>query len=193
MSNAKTIRKNRTHARILESAGNLMREKGISGASVANVMEGADMTVGGFYSHFPSKQSLVAEALRQTLRRSRSDLAAGAAGKKGKDWVRAIARSYLSRWHRDHADMGCPLPAILSEAAREDLVVRKALAREVKDMADELAARLGEPASREEEAEALAILSTMIGGLALSRAVKDTDLSDRVLLACRRQIERLLD
>jgi TetR/AcrR family transcriptional repressor of nem operon len=58
MADVKTERKERSHERIVASAGSLMRERGICGASVADVMRGAGMTVGGFYAHFPSKREL---------------------------------------------------------------------------------------------------------------------------------------
>ena len=51
-------------ATILESAARLLRERGISGARVADVMKGAGLTVGGFYAHFGSKEALVDEAFR---------------------------------------------------------------------------------------------------------------------------------
>ncbi|CAN5909389.1 hypothetical protein BH11MYX4_BH11MYX4_50830 [soil metagenome] len=46
--NAKAERKERSHGTILESAARLLRDKGISGARVADVMKGAGLTVGGF-------------------------------------------------------------------------------------------------------------------------------------------------
>jgi len=45
--NAKAEKKERSHRSILESAARLVREKGISGAGVAEVMKGAALTVGG--------------------------------------------------------------------------------------------------------------------------------------------------
>jgi TetR/AcrR family transcriptional repressor of nem operon len=192
MANVKAERKEISHERILESAGSLMRERGISGASVAGVMEGAGMTVGGFYAHFPSKQELVVEALREALRKSRKMLLEGATGRKGAEWVKAVARSYLSRSHRDDPQVGCPLPAILGEAAREDAVVREALAAEIDDTIEEISSHLEETGSGDPRGEALAALSTMVGGLTLARALAGTPLSDAVLRACRQHIERSL-
>ncbi|MBC7977592.1 MAG: TetR family transcriptional regulator, partial [Myxococcales bacterium] len=42
----KAEQKQRSHETILESAARLLRERGISGASVADVMKGAGLTVG---------------------------------------------------------------------------------------------------------------------------------------------------
>ena len=192
MASAKSERKDRSRERILASAGSLLREKGIRGASVADVMGGAGMTVGGFYAHFPAKQSLIAEAVRETLRQSRERLAAHAGGRRGADWVRAVARSYLSRSHRDNPGSGCPLPATLGEIAREDIAVREALAGEIETAAGELASHLKETGMEGPRGEALAVLATMVGGLTLARALQGSDLSDAVLQACRRHIERSL-
>ncbi len=46
--NGKVEQKERSHESILESAARLVREKGISGARVADVMQGAALTVGAF-------------------------------------------------------------------------------------------------------------------------------------------------
>jgi TetR/AcrR family transcriptional repressor of nem operon len=192
MKNAKTERKDHSREKILESAGALLREKGISGTSVAGVMEGADMTVGGFYAHFPSKRSLMAETMRETLRQSRSRMEEGADDLRGEDWIMAVARSYLSRAHRDHPEAGCPLPATLGELSREDPAVREVLVNEVGQMAGEIAAHLKEAGVEDSRDEALALFAVMVGGLTLARALKDSPLSDTMLKACRKHLERSL-
>ncbi len=79
-SDERTGRKAESRERILASAGSLVREKGIAGASVSGVMEGAGMTVGGFYAHFPSKRELVAETVGEALRQSRGNPGRGGGG-----------------------------------------------------------------------------------------------------------------
>jgi len=167
-----------------------MRRKGISGASVSDVMEGAGMTVGGFYAHFPSKQALMAEAMRDAIRKSWALLASTAGEAKGADWLRMVARSYLSRSHRDHPEIGCPLPANLGEISRGDPAVRKVLAGEIEGMTGELASHLKQEGLADPKGEAIAIMATMVGGLTLSRALQGNALSDEILRACRRHIER---
>jgi TetR/AcrR family transcriptional repressor of nem operon len=188
----KTPKKARSREKILESAGVLMREKGISGASVAGVMGGAGMTVGGFYAHFPSKESLVAEALRTTLRQSRENLESYAGDKTGAERVTAVTRSYLSRSHRDNPESGCPLPATAGELAAMDLTVRKVLAEEIDLDVGDLETALKEAGVKDARGEAFSTLATMVGGLTLSRALKGTPLSDEVLKACRDHIKRSL-
>lgn len=189
---AKTEKKERSHEKILESARSMVREKGLFGTSIADVMEGAGMTVGGFYAHFPSKQSLVAEALKETLRQSCERLEAYAGDEQGADRIKAIAGSYLSRAHRDMPKIGCPLPATLGDIARADDVVRQVFASEIDDQMSLIEQHLQEADRDEPRGEALAILATMVGGLTIARALKGTELSDEVLKACRSHIDECL-
>ena len=46
--------------RIIDVAGALFREKGFDGIGVADIMKAAELTHGGFYGHFASKDDLVA-------------------------------------------------------------------------------------------------------------------------------------
>jgi TetR/AcrR family transcriptional regulator, transcriptional repressor for nem operon len=192
MLSTKMEKKEKSRERILESAGSLVRKKGVSAASVADVMEGAGMTVGGFYAHFPSKQALMVEALRDALRRSRTLLVSAAGARKGAEWANEIARSYLSRTHRDNPQAGCPLPATLGELAREDTTMREAIAEEIGGTADEIALHLKDAGLIDPESEALAMLATMVGGLTIARALRGTKISDAMLKACRCHIERSL-
>ena len=59
--------KAKTHTRILETACLCFRERGIKDVSIAEVMSAAELTHGGFYSHFKSKDALVAEVIRHGL------------------------------------------------------------------------------------------------------------------------------
>ena len=71
---SKAEQKQHTNETILQSASRLLREKGISGARVADVMKGAGLTVGGFYAHFASKEALIDTTLRRTGREMRARL-----------------------------------------------------------------------------------------------------------------------
>jgi TetR/AcrR family transcriptional repressor of nem operon len=179
--------------RILSSAGALIREKGIAGTSVSEVMGGADMTVGGFYAHFSSKDALVAETVSTSLGRSLEGLKAAAGDKRGAEWLKAATRSYLSRAHRDNPSLGCPLPATAGEIANSDVTVRQALAVQIDAIAEEITAHEAEAGSSNPRDDSLAAIATMVGGLTLARALKGTPQSDRILKACRDHIERCLE
>ena len=50
------------HDRIVATAAEMFRERGFDGVGVADLMEKAGLTHGGFYNHFASKEALIAEA-----------------------------------------------------------------------------------------------------------------------------------
>ena len=55
------------HDRIVTIASALFRERGFDGVGIADLMEKAGLTHGGFYHHLASKEALIAADLRQCL------------------------------------------------------------------------------------------------------------------------------
>src|SRR6516164_7795483 len=54
-------------AKVLAAAARLFREKGVDGIAVAELMQAAGLTHGGFYNHFESKEELAAAAFREAF------------------------------------------------------------------------------------------------------------------------------
>jgi TetR/AcrR family transcriptional repressor of nem operon len=183
--NAKVERKERSHGAILESAGRLLREKGISGARVADVMKGAGLTVGGFYAHFGSKEDLVDETLRQAGTALRDQLFARLGEKPEADRAEVVLKRYLSAAHRDAETLGCPLPAIVGEVGTTAPEHGPVLAEQVEEIAGRLEEQLPQEKGGARRTLAIGLVALMVGGLSLARAVKGTGLSDEVLRACR--------
>ena len=183
---AKGEQKEKTHASILESAERLVRAKGIAGARVADVMKGAGLTVGGFYAHFDSKESLVDEIIRRTAAHTRSRLFSGLEDKDEKDRARLVLERYLSGVHRDECEEGCVFPAVVGEVATAAPEHREVLSEQISSFASELGSLLPRSAEAPERRHlALGLFALMYGGLALARALRGTPLSDEVLRACR--------
>ncbi|MGB0904935.1 MAG: TetR family transcriptional regulator, partial [Mangrovicoccus sp.] len=67
MARQSKAEKQKSHARILEAAAQVFREKGIEATSLADVMTAAGLTHGGFYRHFASKEALVAAAFHHAV------------------------------------------------------------------------------------------------------------------------------
>ena len=67
--------------RIIETAGELFRSKGFSGIGVADIMKAAELTHGGFYGHFASKDDLIAQASRRSMQRA------------AENWKKVVAES----------------------------------------------------------------------------------------------------
>jgi len=183
--NAKAEKKERSHQSILESAARLVREKGISGAGVAEVMKGAALTVGGFYAHFASKDALIDETLRRTVANLRERLFVRLDTKAEVDRPEVILKRYLSAEHRDGGGPDCPLPAVVGEVGTTAPQHRGVLADQVEALVEGLAQRLPAGGIVPRRALAIGIIALMYGGLSLARAVKGTELSDEVLRACR--------
>jgi TetR/AcrR family transcriptional repressor of nem operon len=183
--NAKAEKKERSHNSILASAARLVREKGISGAAVAEVMKGAALTVGGFYAHFASKDELVNETLRRTAASLRERLFARLDAKPEAERPEVVLKRYLSTEHRDGGLPDCPFPAVVGEVGTTAPQHRTVLAEEVELLVDGLAQRLPPGGIVAPRTLAIALVALMYGGLSLSRAVKGTALSDEVLRACR--------
>jgi TetR/AcrR family transcriptional repressor of nem operon len=184
--NAKVEQKERSHETILESAARLVRERGIAGAGVAEVMRGAGLTVGGFYAHFGSKQELVSEAIRRTGVLLRARLFARIDEKPPEDRAVVVIKRYLSLAHRDEQTLGCPLPAVVGEIGTTAPEYAPALAEQIEVLRDRLEECLPEPrAGVSPRVLALGLLALMVGGLSLARALRGTALSDEVIRACR--------
>lgn len=180
--------KDATHTRILDAASRLLMREGVKGSSVERVMKAAGMTVGGFYAHFTSKKSLVIETVRHALSVRRKFWLGAVEDLEGDAMLEQFVRVYLSRAHRDNPDESlCPLPASLSELAREELDVREALAEELNVTLAAITPRIKGKDARQ---RAVAALTQAVGGLILARATAGTPLSDEFIAAGRAQFAK---
>jgi TetR/AcrR family transcriptional regulator, transcriptional repressor for nem operon len=100
----------------------------------------------------------------------------------GQGGVEAVITAYLSPAHRDNAASGCTFAAVLPELARQPLEARSVYAERLVLIARELASALPRHIENR-EAVAMSLYSILIGTLQLARAVKGTELSDRILAA----------
>jgi TetR/AcrR family transcriptional repressor of nem operon len=185
---ARARQKQRTREAIVASAAALLRKQGIRASSVSDVMQGAGLTVGGFYAHFTSKEDLFAETIRSAGSVLWNQMLGAVKGLPPAEQVKGFIGRYLSRTHRDHPESGCLLPASANEVAAGGEPYRKALEHELSGFVRSLGSLL-EGANRKETA--LALMALAYGALSLSRAVAGTPLSDDFLKAGRAAAERL--
>jgi TetR/AcrR family transcriptional repressor of nem operon len=178
--------KARTRARIVAAAARAFRERGVETVAIAEVMQAAGLTHGGFYAHFPSKNALVAAATASGLVDSRREFVSEAAAANPQAPLREIIRRYVSRHHRDYPAEGCTLPALAAEVAREPAEVRHAFTAELEEYVGQLMDFVPGATPEARHDAALVLAAGMAGAVALARAVDDPALSDRLLLAARR-------
>ncbi len=149
-------------------------------------MAGAGLTAGGFYAHFPKKETLVASIVLDGFARLSSMLFEGLESVKGVPFLMTVTRRYLSRRHRDDIDEGCIVAALLTELPRQTPEVRDAFKRGLHEMVERVSTHVPASATLSSQDRTLATLALFAGGVALSRAVDDPALSNRILAACRR-------
>ncbi|HVI90744.1 MAG TPA: TetR/AcrR family transcriptional regulator [Dongiaceae bacterium] len=180
--------KQENHERIVAAASELFRERGFDGVGVAELMEKAGLTHGGFYNHFRSKDELITEAIIQGFGEI-------AERYSGYDAVAAV-ETYISRGHRDARALGCPAAALSGEAARQPNETRSAFAAGI----DNLVRVIGDdmartrPHSFSTRAQAISVLAQAVGAIILSRACPDSSvLADEILDACRADCRSMIE
>jgi TetR/AcrR family transcriptional repressor of nem operon len=184
--------KEETHKKLLKIAAGTLREKGPDGLAVADLMKTAGLTHGGFYAHFKSKDALLTETLGEIFARV------------GRRWDRimddlpprealdAYIDFYLSPQHRDHPESGCPVVALNSDLPRQSRAFRKAFDAGVVQMRARIASRVEAAGIAGPADFAQAILSAMVGAVALARSVSDKAMSDEILKSTRRDMHARL-
>jgi TetR/AcrR family transcriptional repressor of nem operon len=169
--------------RILSEAARLYRQKGFDGVGVADIMEAAGMTHGGFYRHFPSKEALIAEAMTKAFADRAATLERGD-GVAAADLVRSYVATYLSPGHVAHPELGCPMAAVGSEAAHVGEAVNDAFRDGAEKILEPIAESLRGPGGSR-RAAALRLLATLVGAVVVARASGDETFQAEVLDAVR--------
>lgn len=172
--------KQENHDRIVAIASEMFRERGYDGVGVAELMERAGLTHGGFYNHFRSKEDLIAKATMRSFRET---------GERYADLdALAIIDLYLSRQHRDHRADGCPAAALSCEAARQTDNTKVVFGAGIETLINGLKQNMARngisgPGAR---AQAISVLAQAVGAVILSRACPDESaLADEILDVCR--------
>ncbi|MBR7620955.1 TetR/AcrR family transcriptional regulator [Phenylobacterium sp. 20VBR1] len=176
-----------TRDRVVKAAANAMRRLGPDRVSVAEIMSEVGLTHGGFYAHFKSKDALVGAAVEAAFAQSRWRLGKLALNDDPQILLAGLVDFYVSADHRDHPERGCPIALLSSDIPRQGLPAREAFDAGVHGLIEVIATRL--PGGEERLGLAGSLLAEMAGAVALSRAVSDPELSDRLLAESRRRIK----
>src|ERR1700723_3250090 len=113
-----------TRARILATASTMFLDKGLGTVGMRDVMAGANLTPGGFYRHFPSKDRLIAEATSAVFDRAFAMLESETVGKTPAQAVERIVSVYLGQSQAAERHYLCPLAMIGAELRHSDPPVR---------------------------------------------------------------------
>jgi TetR/AcrR family transcriptional repressor of nem operon len=173
------------HQKIVKDASRRVRAEGLSGAAVAEVMRDTGLTHGGFYKHFESKDELVMESLREAFRDIGDKLVRAAEQSRSEAAWKAIVKSYLSLEYCDHAERGCPLPALAPELARVDETMRSQVLAELVNYRDRMLPFMPGRRTADKERAFFVIFSMMIGAVEIARMMPDRPAQEKVLASTR--------
>lgn len=158
-------------ARILDAASRLFRARGFEAVSVAEIMQAAGLTHGGFYGHFASKEELAAAALGSAL---------AAAPAPAGDLSGYIA-AYLSPGHREDCAGGCPTAALATDTTHRPDTGRAVMTAGLRRQIERLAELTPGADAAARRRAAIGTWSAMVGALVLARVSDDIALADEIL------------
>jgi TetR/AcrR family transcriptional regulator, transcriptional repressor for nem operon len=170
---------------IIESARRLFNRHGFESVSLNQIMAGAGLTHGGFYSYFKSKSDLYAAVLgcfftdpewKSCWEGVHVDLSSTDVGPQ-------VVRAYLSRQHFEDIENSCPMVALPTDVARSGVSARRAFETVFKAMVSVLERSLKQ-SGRRRRTTARSIAALSIGGMVVARTMVDRALADELRAAC---------
>jgi AcrR family transcriptional regulator len=171
--------------RIVHSARRLFNRNGFDQVSLDEIMLGAGLTRGGFYSYFKSKSDLYVEALncfftdpewKNCWEGVEIDL-------KSTDVGGQVVRAYLSRQHFEDVENSCPMIALPVDVTRGGVRLKRAFETVFAAMVSILE-RSTNGSSRKAHSRAQAMAALCIGGMVVARAMENRASADALRDAC---------
>ena len=192
--------KQQTRARIVERARILFNRHGFENVSIDMVMAEAELTRGGFYNHFKSKEELFAAAVASFLmgRGAQWRAAAGIDPQNpAPEMASQMIAGYLSPEHLGDLDGQCPMIALPSDVSRSNPEVRAAyqsLLTAMVGLFETSLAHRSEGAPQPEgdaRRAALVLAALCVGGMVLARTLPDSELAEEVRKAAHHEAQRV--
>jgi TetR/AcrR family transcriptional repressor of lmrAB and yxaGH operons len=179
MATSTTDKGQRTKRRMLKAAAELFRRQGYDGTGLSQVLEESGAPRGSLYFHFPGgKDQLAAEAVDATgARIGRGIEALLESSDDVGEAVGRVVDSMATDLEESGYVRGCPIAAVALDSTTSSERVREACGRSFDRWLSLLEARLrnsGWSAAAARE-EAIMILATVEGALALARASHDPE------------------
>src|SRR5271168_1514432 len=171
--------------RIVQSARRLFNRHGFENVSITQIMAGAGLTHGGFYSYFGSKSDLYAEVLgcfftdpewKSCWEGVEVDLLSPDVGPQ-------VVRAYLSRQHFEDIENSCPMIALPTDVTRSGESAKRAFETVFSAMVSVLERGLKQ-SDHNRCTRAQAIAALCVGGMVVARAFKNRAHADKLRDAC---------
>jgi AcrR family transcriptional regulator len=186
-----------TRQRLVMAALELFWEKGYGSTSIADILGRAGANAGSLYHFFPTKQDLLLEVL-DTYQRGIDPMLlqpAWAGIDDPLERVFALLARYRQLIEMTECAYGCPIGSLALELHEPDLPVRERLAQNFSGWVDAVercyAAVPGLPPEVDRRRLAEFTLTTMEGGVMLTRTYRDARYFDRAIATLRDYVTRL--
>ena len=181
-----TGKKALSHQRIVSAAAKGVRRLGFHGVGVADVMQEAGLTHGGFYAHFASRDALLSEALAYASKDigARIDTSVRQLRQAGRSPFRAFVETYLADDHLADYDNGCPVAALCNAMPQQAPDVAGASRQIVANL--HRLVREAMPDSGD-DGVAWSVAGSLIGAMQLARAMGGEE-GRAILAAARAQL-----
>ncbi len=174
--------------KIVESARRLFNRHGFDSVSVDQIMSGAGLTRGGFYSYFESKSDLYVEVLgcfftdpewKNCWEGVEVDRTSTEVGPQ-------VVRAYLSRQHFEDVENSCPMVALPTDVSRSGESAKRAFETVFQAMVGVLErGSINHGRSRTVcRATAQATAALCVGGMVVARAMNNRAAADELRDAC---------
>ena len=167
-------------------------DKGLGTVGMRDVMAGANLTPGGFYRHFRSKDRLIAEASSAAFDRAFAMLEGETAGKSPAQAVERIVSVYLGQSQVAEKPYLCPLAMLGAELRHSDPQVRAIAINGYQRIVQLIASRLEHRTRREALATASGIVSTLVGAVTLAEIAPDPAMASAILSNAKALIRELV-
>lgn|SRR5262245_54570053 len=177
--------KQETRERIVRAASRQFRGRGGEGVAIAELMSKLNLTHGGFYRHFDSKEQLLVEAIAKGFEEIAANLADAAENGPAGCELKGIIERYLSLEHCANPAEGCPVAALASEIARYPRSLRVKIDRAMHKYMKKIAGFLPGATEDERERNFLILFSGMGGALSVARVTSDPELRKTILQAAK--------
>src|ERR1700742_2502235 len=171
--------------KIIASARRLFNRHGFENVSVQQIMAGAGLTHGGFYSYFRSKNELYLEVLGCLYTnfewKGLSEVLEGDMG--ATDSAAQVVRAYLSDRHFEDVENSCPMVTLPTDVTRCGDEAKRAFEDVFAAMVGVLERSVAEN-NQERRAKAQAVAALCVGGMVVARAMSSRVVADELRDAC---------
>jgi TetR/AcrR family transcriptional repressor of nem operon len=171
--------------KIIQSARRLFNRHGFDNVSIQQIMSGAGLTHGGFYSYFRSKSDLCTNVLgcfftdpewKNRWEGVEVDMASSQAAAQ-------VVKAYLSRQHFEDVENSCPMVALPTDVMRCGRDTKRAFETVFAAMVGVLERSVTDE-NHHRRAKAQAVAALCVGGMVVARAIENRIVADELRDAC---------